>query len=203
MFMNYKPSQSEMYVKPVNAGLKKAPRVKRRCEKGEAEFFYDRIPTARDTSQVFVDSKVTPIKVRKKESAIGENWAVVPKPCVENNFDTLNPDRVVKKCFYLVHRDDHKNCPKSVKCCHSCKRIFSDSDWVIVKTEGEREFTNKQGKQVVYRGNVYVHYLRNCLVEFQQDFSFNMITVLRSTLQLLPPESEQKFSDKGCTIEEE
>ena len=112
MFMNYKPSQSEMvlppckfhlYVKPVNAGLKKAPRVKRRCEKGEAEFFNDRIPTARDTSQVFVDSKVTPIK---KESAIGENWALVPKPCVENNFHPLN-------------RDDHKNCPKSVKRCHS------------------------------------------------------------------------------------
>lgn len=205
MFLDFKPTQSQLFQKPAAAGLKKAPRSKRRSEKGEPELFVDRVRGAEEESR-----QVTPIKMRKihpttsKEPTNEEKWAVLPKEVpstAANGYDPLNPDRSIKKAFYLVHRRDKKNAPISVKRCHSCKRLFSDLDWVLVKTEGNREYTNKQGKQVEYRGNVYMHYLRDCLAEFQQNFQFSMITVLRSTLNLLPRGSEKKFADQGCILE--
>jgi len=118
---------------------------------------------------------------------------------VNGGFDPLNPNRILQKEFYLVHRQDTKNCPRKVKRCHSCKRLFCEVDWVVVKTDGAREYTNeKTGKQVTYHGNIYIHYLNACLSEYQQNFSFAMVKVLPSTLSLLPNTAEQRFRDMGC-----
>ena len=116
--------------------------------------------------------------------------------------DMLNPDRAVQGSFTMVHRKDKKNCQKSVKRCQSCKRMFSDVDHVVVKIEGSRSFTNKDGKKVVYTGNVYIHYLRSCLVEFQHSFNFSQITEPQSTLKLLPAGSQMQLLQQGCVIEQ-
>ena len=51
------------------------------------------------------------------------------------------------------------------------------TDKVIVKSVGIRERTEKTGKVVKYSGNVYFHYLKQCLKEYDQNFSFSAITV--------------------------
>eukprot|EP00794_Sanderia_malayensis_P003823 gene3823-4354_t len=60
--------------------------------------------------------------------------------------DPLNPDRHIHNSFSLVHKADQKNCLASVKRCQSCKRSFTESDWVLVKTKGKREWTSSNDK---------------------------------------------------------
>eukprot|EP00794_Sanderia_malayensis_P013682 gene13682-biopygen10980 len=140
-FFAFIPSQSQCYRKPASAGLKKPPKVPRRVSMQEPEIFIDRTITTMPQPASKVQ-KVTPIKL-KKSSTASPSWAVtqqanMPSPAAS---DPLNPDRLLQSSFELVHRSDHKNCPISVKRCQSCKRIFTTSDWVVVKTEGLREWT--------------------------------------------------------------
>ena len=115
--------------------------------------------------------------------------------------DILNPDRIAGKQFDLVHRDDHKLCPKTVQRCEQCRVAFNASYKVVVKSNGIRERTDKSGKIVRYTGNVYLHYLTNCLKEYDQNFSFHAITVPSSKLKHLPKGSRDKLVAKGLQVE--
>lgn len=64
-----------------------------------------------------------------------------------------------------------------------------------------RERTDKSGKQVKYTGNVYLHYLTNCLKEYDQNFAFQAITVPSRTLKLLPRGSREALQAKGLQVE--
>ncbi len=149
--------------------------------------------------------KVTPIKLIKTASKTGVSqsaWSVAPRGNSTNGkrMDPLNPDRHLEKQFLLVHRSDSRNCPSSVKRCQNCKKMFTASDWVVVRTEGIREWTAANGKQKSSSGNIYIHYLRSCLMEYQQSFVFAMVTVPKSTLSYLPPDAAIKFRGQGCVI---
>eukprot|EP00112_Aurelia_sp_Birch-Aquarium-sp1_P021630 Seg5874.1 transcript_id=Seg5874.1/GoldUCD/mRNA.D3Y31 product="hypothetical protein" protein_id=Seg5874.1/GoldUCD/D3Y31 len=201
-FFSSIPTQSQCYKKPASAGLKKAPRAQRRVEKEEPQFFLDRTAAV----PVVSNPKVTPIKLKKSATKPGVSqsaWSVAQRgnSTNEDTNDPLNPDRHLEKKFLLVHRSDSKNCPSSVKRCQSCKRVFTASDWVVVRTEGIREWTAANGKQKSSSGNIYIHYLRSCLMEYQQSFVFTMVTVPKSTLAYLPPDAAVKFRGQGCVIE--
>lgn len=201
-FLNFMPSESQLYSKPAAAGLKKAPREKRRSEKEEPEIFLERSSVRKQNTK----DVVSPLKLSKVQtsSSADDGWEItdnVQGITDDDVHDPLNPDRPYKKHFFLVHRKDSKNCPVNVKRCQICKRAFSEEDWVIVKTEGLHEFTDKKGKQRTTKGNIYIHYLRACLDEYQQNFSFQMMTVLKSTLSHLPENAVQKFTKQGCKFE--
>lgn len=121
--------------------------------------------------------------------------------CSSTQGDILNPDRITGKHYDLVHRDDTKLCPKSVTRCKQCRVAFNTSDKVIIKSVGVRERTNTSGKIVKYKGNAYLHYLTNCLKEYDQNFSFNAINVPSRTINLLPKGSRETFAAKGCQVE--
>ena len=106
-------------------------------------------------------------------------------PQTSTDTDALNPDRIKGQLYELVYRDDNKTCPKAVSRCEQCRVAFNNSDIVLVKTAGVRERTDKSGKIVKHTGNVYLHYLTKCLRSYDQQFSFNAITVKR-TLSFLP-----------------
>ncbi len=109
--MQYKPTQSQLFKKLAAAGLKTAPILKRRSEKGEPELFFDHVTEANEEPR-----QITPIKVRKvtpstsAKNAKEPEWAVLPKATPTatataiNSYDPLNPDSVNTKAFFLVHR---------------------------------------------------------------------------------------------------
>lgn len=122
--------------------------------------------------------------------------------CPSTQGDILNPDRITGQHYDLVHRDDTKLCPKSVTRCEQCRVAFNTSDKVIIKSVGVRERTDKSGKIVKYTGNVYLHYLTNCLKEYDQNFSFNAISVPPRTINFLPRGSRETLTAKGLQVEQ-
>ena len=124
------------------------------------------------------------------------------QPSSSAQVDILNPDRIAGKQFDLVHRDDNKLCPKTVQRCEQCRVAFNQSDKVVIKSVGARERTDKSGKVVKYTGNVYLHYLTNCLKEYDQNFSFHAITVPSRTLKHLPRGSRETLTAKGLQVEQ-
>lgn len=115
--------------------------------------------------------------------------------------DFFDPERINGKQYQLVSRDDNKLCPKSVQRCEQCRTAFNQTDKLIVKSVGVRERTDKLGKVVKYSGNVYFHYLKKCLKEYDQNFSFSSITVPARTLQCLPEGGQAVLEAKGLIIE--
>ena len=113
----------------------------------------------------------------------------------------MDPERITGKQYQLVSRDDHKLCPKSVQRCEQCRTAFNLTDKVIVKSVGIRERTEKTGKVVKYSGNVYFHYLKQCLKEYDQNVSFSAITVPARTLPFLPEGGQAVLEAKGLIIE--
>ena len=178
-FFEFSPKAINQYKKSASAGHKTQPtRKKRKSEQAEAEF------------QVY--------RLQANETLVVPSSSFSTTP---SSINPLDPDRPVGQGCYLVHRNDKKNCPSKTKRCHACKRLFSDTDWVVVKTEGQREYTNPQGKIIKSKGNVYIHYLSGCLSEFKQNFNYSSILVLKSTLDLLPEGSAQTLKDKGLKFE--
>ena len=100
-----------------------------------------------------------------------------------------------------MSRDDNNLCPKSVQRCEKCRTAFNHTVKVIVKIVGVREHTDKSGIVVKYSGNVYFHYLKQCLKEYDQNFSFCSITVPVRTLQFLPEGGQAVLEAKGLFIE--
>lgn len=117
--------------------------------------------------------------------------------------DFLDPKRVSGKQYQLVRRDDSKLCPKSVQRCEQCRTAFHQMDKVRVKSVGVRECTDKSGKVVKYSGNVYFHYLSQCLREYYQKFSFSAITVPARTLKFLPEGGQARLEAKGLVVEKQ
>ena len=110
-FLKFRPTESHCYRKGFLCTFEKKLRPKRRIEKGEAEIFIDHAATLPPTT-----SQVTPIKLSKVSQELSDGdtstWSVV-ESLLHN--DPLNPDRHVSKEYFLVHQNDHKNCPLSVK----------------------------------------------------------------------------------------
>lgn len=125
----------------------------------------------------------------------------VNQPSSSTQVDILDPDRIAGRQFDLVHRDDNKLCPKTVQRCEQCRVAFNLADKVVIKSVSVRERTDKTGKIVKYTGNVYLHYLTNCLKEYDQNFSFNAITVPSRTLKYLPKGSRETLEAKGLQVE--
>lgn len=121
--------------------------------------------------------------------------------CSSTEGDILNPDRITGKQYDLVHKDDTKLCPKSVSRCEQCRVAFNTSDKVIIKSVGVLERTDKSGKIVKYTGNIYLHYLTNCLKEYDQNFAFNAINVPSRTMNFLPKGSRETLIAKGLRVE--
>lgn len=194
-FLQFVPSQTQLFVKPKNAGLKSTPPAKhRRARLPEVELFssrFDELQEKQQVSPIVLSRK----EIKKKGNENDDRWEVASKHArIEE--DPLNPDRHLTNKYVLVHREIKKDCPKAVKRCHSCKRTFSDADVVLAKTEGNREYTDKNGKKVAYSGNVYIHWLTSCLKEYDK----KLIDVPARTLALLPSSAEKSLRDKGCNI---
>lgn len=174
-----------MYVKPLNAGKKShVQNRKRRATQPEPELFTNR-----------VQLQGTLLKLRK--SSVDNQWSVTSSQC--DDVDPLSPDRDGLKLLQLVARSD-KLCPKMVKRCESCRFNFETTDTVVIKSVGIREFTNSDGKRIKQKANVYIHYLTNCLKEFDDDFSFSKITVPKSTQIILGTASCSRLQAKGCKL---
>ena len=73
---------------------------------------------------------------------------------------------------------------------------------MIIKSVGFRERTDESGKIVKYTGNIYLHYLTNCLKEYDQNFAFNAINVPSRTVTFLPKGSRETFVAKGLRVED-
>ena len=115
--------------------------------------------------------------------------------------DFLDPERVNGKQYQLLSRDDNILCPKSVERCEQCRTAFCQTDKVIMKSVGVWEHTDKSGKVVKYLANVYFHYLKQRLKEYNQNLTFSSITVPASTLKFLPEGAQAILEAKGLIAE--
>ena len=113
----------------------------------------------------------------------------------------IDPDRIRGNHYSLVHRQDHKLCSKSVTRCEQCRTAFNQTDVVLLKTVGVRERTDNSGKILKHTGNIYLHYLTKCLMEYDQNFKFGAIIVPHKTIQLLPSGRKEAFQKKGLQVE--
>lgn len=48
---------------------------------------------------------------------------------------------------------------------------------MLVKTVGIRDSIDKEEKRRRVTGNIYLHFLTNCLRDFKADFNFSMLSV--------------------------
>ena len=205
-FFSYTPGISEAFQWPANAGLKGNEIRRRRRDQEEAEMFVSRFENQRQlgSSHMHVEPKtVSPIKIRKtcEGNYAAEKVRRHEKAATAMN-DPLDPMRTETKMYHLVLREDLSNCPKSVKRCQECMGPFTNADVVIFKTFGVREFTDKKtGQQKRQSGNVYLQYLRQCLMKYDPKFIFPAIVVLKETLNRLPGEAVQKFRRIGLQLE--
>ena len=102
----------------------------------------------------------------------------------ENKLDFPDPKQEVQQ-YFLVYRDDMKLCPKSVQRCEQCRLDFSSPDFLVIKTVGIRERTEKWGEKK-YSGIVYIHFVRKFLRSYNLNFRFDMVKVPQRTLTRLP-----------------
>ncbi|XP_066914107.1 uncharacterized protein [Clytia hemisphaerica] len=178
-FTKFVPKPSQTYQKPVTAGKKGTKSQKRRVDQGEPELFVNRL------------------KVKKTAN----NWEVEE---MENNENAtgFDPDRELSSGFYLVSREDKKNCPSTVSRCELCRRKFDKIDTVLVKTSGERTFLNKKGEQVrMDFANVYLHYMTSCLTKYDKSFTFGKILVLKDTQKWVSKKHLALIVKKGCILQ--
>ena len=117
------------------------------------------------------------------------------------SIDPLDPDRSTYRMYYLVHSKDKKSCPANVSRCNACKLLFQTHDVVLVRTQGTREWTDKDGIRKTSTSNVYLHYLSKCLTDFDGAFKFENVIVLKETLKLLPDAAIERFRNKKMKFE--
>ena len=67
----------------------------------------------------------------------------------ENKLDFPDPKQEVQQQYFLVYRDDMKLCPKSVQRCEQCRLDFSSPDFLVIKTVGIRERTEKWAEKKI------------------------------------------------------
>ena len=121
---------------------------------------------------------------------------------VAEDLSFLDPYRERENKYLLVHRKDFSNCPKSVKRCEACMISFDSSDPVVIKTSGQRHLTdNKTGRPTVKTGNIYLHNMIKCLLDYDKKFEYNKVVVLKSTLAYLSPNARAVLESKHMQIE--
>ena len=194
-FLDDAPPSYEKYQKPSNAGLKKKPSQKRRADLPEPDIFEDLM------GDEPVQNVVTPVKLKRIDSQYLQ-WKVAAK-AKQPAIDVFDPLRVNNNTYTLVHRNDKAMFPLSVKRCEECKIAFTTVDVIAVKTTAVREFTNKHtGKKQKQTGNIYLHYLKNCLKGHNQKFEFNAIMVPNQTKKHLSDAQAAKLLSAGCLFED-
>ena len=100
-----------------------------------------------------------------------------------------------------LNRKDKENCHTKVSRCNSCKLMFQNHDVVLVRTQGTRKWTDKNGTQKTNSGNIYVQYLNKCLDGHDSEFKFENIIVLKETMKLLPSSAAERFRKKKRKFE--
>ena len=113
----------------------------------------------------------------------------------------LDPDRDQPEKYQMVHRDDPKLCPKSVRRCEHCRLAFNATDILLVKTVGVREITDKKGSKKKLSGNIYLHYLTNCLRNYNLNFNFKMVSVPKRSQEKLPEGGPEQSRKKGMILD--
>ena len=113
----------------------------------------------------------------------------------------LDPGRTCGVQYSLVLRSDHKLCPQIVKRCQQCKREFTTQDKLVIKSYGDRgDYTNKSGEIVPSEGNLYLHFLTNCLQQWDKNFEFGKVVVPKSTREKIPEEWKPSLKNTGIKI---
>ena len=105
----------------------------------------------------------------------------------DKDLSFLNPDRPQMNQYQLVLWSDNKLCPKSVRRCEQCKKPFVEtSDKFVLKTFGMQEVTEKCGTIKKYTGNIYLHYIRKSLYNWDSGFCFGAVNVPERTKEKTP-----------------
>ena len=121
---------------------------------------------------------------------------------VAEDLSFLNPYRVKENNYMLVHRDDLKNCPKAVIRCQKCRVSFDSSDVVIIKTSGRRDGTDrKTGQPTVRTGNIYLHNMLDCLSQYDKNFKYTSVVVLKGTLDKLSKNARAVIMSLNVRVE--
>ena len=73
------------------------------------------------------------------------------------------------------------------------------NDIVVVKTCGKRSYFDSKSKtNETQVANVYLHYLTNCLVQFDVQFNFSKLVVPKVTQNGLSVGNLDGLKKKGC-----
>ena len=111
----------------------------------------------------------------------------------------LDSDRDQPGIYQLVHRDDPKLCPKSVRRCEHCRIAFNWlTDIFFVKTVG---ITDKTGSKKKFSGNIYLHYLTKCLRNYDLNFNFKIVSVPKCTQEKLPEGGPEQIRKKRMILD--
>ncbi|XP_066932127.1 uncharacterized protein [Clytia hemisphaerica] len=186
-FLQFIPTPSNTYKKPQDSGKKKKV-VKRRATQEEPALFVVR----HDQST----PAIAPVKIRKS----AENWAIHDVTDDDDADDDFDPDRDNSQPFHIVVRSDVRNCPKLVKRCEQCRIPFT-TEKIVVRSMGNRPHTDSKGNEKIRWGNVYLHYLTDCLSKFNPDFRFSNVKISKDTAKLLTTKRLKKLTNKGCKLE--
>ena len=144
----------------------------------------------------------TPI-LQASSSSQQINFMQTSNEGIVEDLSFLNPYRQKVKKYVLIHRGDTKNCPKGVTRCEYCRVNFDSSDMVIVKTSGKRESTcSKTGKDRIKVGNVYLHNLIGCLTDYDKNFSYKDVLVLKPTFERLSANARELVYTLKMKLEE-
>eukprot|EP00111_Clytia_hemisphaerica_P014489 TCONS_00042663-protein len=103
----------------------------------------------------------------------------------------------------LVLRNDHKLCPKRVTRCQQCQIAFTDeTDRFVLKTRGMRERPpdKDKGGRKLYEGNVYLHFLTDCLKKWDKKFKYETVIVPNSTKEKTQDKWKPYLRKKGIKI---
>ena len=193
-FLAYSPNSFRRYVKPSDAGAKKKPGEKRRARLPEADMF-------KTMDAHLVSPPITPLKITKKNSTWEVKNAKNNKTTTQATIDVFNPHRTTCKLYQLVHKSDKSLFPASVKRCEECKISFTSADIIAIKTTAVREFTDAQGRRRKNNGNVYLHFLNNCLKGHDQKFDYSAVIVPEKTKIVLSDIQISKLVEVGCVFE--
>ena len=60
----------------------------------------------------------------------------------------FDPGRINSKVYNQVMRKDHRSYPSQVTRCEQCRVAFQACDICVVKTTGEHQHYNKNGKMI-------------------------------------------------------
>ena len=75
-----------------------------------------------------------------------------------------------------------------------------ESDKLVIKTVGLKEFTDKLGNKKTSSGNLYLHYLTKCLKSYDNNFTYGMVIVPRQTKEDIPEIWKAALRKKGIRI---